>query len=287
MLAIAAALGAALAWGISAACDNRSTRLIGSLQALAWVQVVGFVLVLPLAAFEGMPSRPSGHALAWIILGGIGVSVGLTLAYAAIGRGAVSVVSPVMAVDGALAALLSVALGEHIAIATAGGLLLVIAGMLVVLYATASQERAGVAGHSRVAVALAAGAACGFALFLLAAIRAGDALGDAQLQVIYRIVPFAVVGLPLLWRRQLGLPRTSAAWLFVTLAAALQTAGFVLYRIAGRSGGVAIPSVLSSQFAVIAIIGGVLLLGERLSGRQIGGLAGLLIGVAVVAGTHA
>jgi drug/metabolite transporter (DMT)-like permease len=28
-------------------------------------------------------------------------------------------------------------------------------------------------------------------------------------------------------------------------------------------------------------------LGERLSRRQIGGLAGLLIGVAVIAGTHA
>ena len=61
----------------------------------------------------------------------------------------------------------------------------------------------------------------------------------------------------------------------------------MLYRVAGRSGGVAIPSVLSSQFAVIAIIGGVLLLGERLSRRQIGGLAGLLAGVAVIAGTHA
>ena len=284
MLAIAAALGAALAWGISAGCDNRSTRLIGSLQALAWVQLIGLAQVLPFAAYEGVPSLPSARALAWIAVGGVGCSVGLTLAYAAIGRGAVSVVSPVMAVDGALAALASVALGEHIAIATAAGLVLVIAGMLVVLYATASQERAGVAGHSRAAVLLAAGAACGFALFLLAAIRAGDALGDSWLQLIYRVVPFAVVGGPLLWRRQLGLP--GKAWAYVTAAAALQFAGFVLYRVAGRSGGVAIPSVLSSQFAVIAIIGGVLLLGERLSRRQVGGLAGLLVGVAVIAGTH-
>lgn len=285
MLAIAAALGAALAWGISAACDNRSTRMIGSLQALAWVQLVGFAQVLPFAVYDGLPSMPSGRALAWIAVGGVGVSVGLTLAYAAIGRGAVSVVSPVMAVDGALAALASVALGEHIAVATAAGLGLVIVGMLVVLYATASQERAGVAGHSLAAVLLAAGAACGFALFLLAAIRTGDALGDAWLQLLYRVVPFVVVGGPLLWRRQLGLP--GKAWAFVTAAAALQFAGFVLYRVAGRSGGVAIPSVLSSQFAVIAIIGGVLLLGERLSRRQIGGLAGLLVGVAVIAGTHA
>ncbi|MDP9255157.1 MAG: DMT family transporter [Actinomycetota bacterium] len=285
MLAIAAALGAALAWGISAGCDNRSTRMIGSLQALAWVQLIGLVQVLPFAAYEGVPSLPPQRACAWIVVGGIGCSVGLTLAYAAIGRGAVSVVTPVMAVDGALAALASVALGEHIAIATAAGLGLVVVGMLVVLYATASQERAGVAGHSLAAVLLAAGSACAFALFLLAAIRTGDALGDAWLQLIYRVLPFAVVGGPLLWRKQLGLP--GPAWRFVTAAAALQFAGFVLYRVAGRSGGVAIPSVLSSQFAVIAILSGVLLLGERLSRRQVGGFAGLLIGVAVIAGTHA
>jgi drug/metabolite transporter (DMT)-like permease len=285
MLVILAALGAAAAWGTSATCDNRSTRMIGALQALAWVQVFGFVMVLPMAIWEGAPSRPSASALAWIAVGGIGVCAGLTLSYAAIGRGAISVVATVTAVDGALAALASVALGEHIAVATAAGLAIVIAAMLVVLHATAAQERAGIAGHSLAAVLLAGGAACGFAIFLLAVIRAGDAFGDGQLQLIYRIAPFAAVGLPLRLRGRLGRP--GAAWTWVTAAAALQTAGFVLYRVAGRSGDVAIPSVLSSQFAVFAIIGGVLVLGERLSRRQIGGLAGLLVGIAVIAGTHA
>jgi drug/metabolite transporter (DMT)-like permease len=285
MLVIAAALGAAATWGIAAACDNRSTRMIAALQALAWVQIVGFVLVLPMAIWEGMPSRPSASATAWIVVGGIGVTVGITFAYAAIGRGAISVVAPVTAIDGALAALASVALGEHIAIATAVGLAVVIAGMLVVLHATAAQERAGVAGQSLTAVLLAGAAACGFAIFLLAVIRAGDAFGDGQLQVVYRIMPFAAVGVPLLVRGRLGWP--GRAWGWVTAAAVLQTAGFVLYRVAGRSGDVAIPSVLSSQFAVFAIIGGVLVLGERLSRRQVGGLAGLLIGIALIAGTHA
>jgi drug/metabolite transporter (DMT)-like permease len=285
MLVIVAALGAAASWGIAAACDNRSTRLIGDLQALAWVQVVGFFLVLPMAIWEGTPSRPSGSALAWIVVGGVGVSFGLTLSYAAIGRGAVSVVASVTAIDGALAALASVALGEHIAIATAAGLAVVIAGMLVVLHATAAQERAGVAGHSLAAVLLAGGAACGFGIFLLAAIRAGNAFGDGQLQLIYRVVPFAVVGVPLLVRGNLGRP--GKGWTWVTAAAFLQTVGFLLYRVAGRSGDVAIPSVLSSQFAVFAIIAGVLVLGERLSRRQVGGLAGLLLGIALIAGTHA
>jgi drug/metabolite transporter (DMT)-like permease len=285
MLVIVAALGAAAAWGIASTCDNRSTRLIGAMQAMAWVQVIGLVLVLPFAVWEGAPSRPSGVPLAWIVIGGVGITVGITFGYAALARGAVSVVAPVMAIEGALAALLSVALGEHIAVATAAGLAIVVAGMLVVLHATAAQERAGVSGHSLSAVLLAGGAAIGFAVFLVAVIRAGDALGDGQLQVIYRIVPFAAVGIPLLVRGKLGWP--GAAWIWLTAAAALQTAGFVFYRVAGRSGDIAIPSVLASQFAVFAIVGGVLVLGERLSRRQIGGLASLLVGVAVVAGTHA
>ena len=285
MLVIVAALGAAAAWGIASTCDNRSTRLIGALQAMAWVQLIGFALVLPIAVWEGEPARPSASSFAWIVIGGVGITVGITFAYAAIARGAVSVVAPVMAIEGALAALLSVALGEHIALATAGGLAIVVGGMLVVLHATAAQERAGISGHSLTAALLAGGAAIGFAVFLVAVIRAGDALGDAQLQLLYRIVPFAAVGLPLLVRGRLGLP--GQAWTWLTAAAALQTAGFVMYRVAGRSGDVAIPSVLASQFAVFAIVGGVLMLGERLSRRQIGGLAGLLVGVAVVAGTHA
>ena len=113
----------------------------------------------------------------------------------------------------------------------------------------------------------------------------GDAFGDGQLQLIYRVVPFAAVGLPLLVRGQLGWPGRRG-WTWVTGAAVLQTAGFVLYRVAGRSGEVAMPSVLSSQFAVFAIVAGVVVLGERLSHRQIGGLAGLLVGVAVIAGTQ-
>lgn len=132
---------------------------------------------------------------------------------------------------------------------------------------------------------LAAVAACGYAVFLLASIRAGDALGDAQLQLIYRVVPLIAIGVPLLVLGRFGWPRN--AWAYVAAAAALQFLGFVLYRWAGRSGGgVAIPSVLSSQFAVFAIIGGVLVLGERLSRRQVGGLAGLLVGIALIAGTH-
>ena len=67
MLAIVAALGAALAWGVSAACDNRSTRMIGSLQALAWVQLIGLAQVLREDGFTpvayAFPGGSMGNAI--------------------------------------------------------------------------------------------------------------------------------------------------------------------------------------------------------------------------------
>ncbi len=191
------------------------------------------------------------------------------------------------AVDGALAALASVALGEHIAVATAVGLAIVIAGMLVVLHATAAQERAGVVGHSLTAVLLAAGAACGFGIFLLAAIRAGDALGDGQLQLIYRVRAVrrrrrcrcscagssggrARRGLCVTGRRRRCRPPASCSTAWPVAPAT------------SRSRRCSRPSSRCSPSSR-----GVLVLGERLSRRQIGGLAGLLVGVAVIAGTHA
>ena len=148
--------------------------------------------------------------------------------------------------------------------------------MLVVLYATAAQERAGVVGHSLAAVLLAAVAACGFAVFLLAAIRAGDALGDAQLQLIYRVVPFIAIGVPLLVLRA---ARAGRATRGSTSRPRPRCSSWASCSIAGRAarGGVAIPSVLSSQFAVFAIIGGVLVLGRAAqppAGRRARGPAG-------------
>ncbi len=127
------------------------------------------------------------------------LSVGLTLPTRRSAAGAVSVVAPVTAVDGALAALASVALGEHIAIATAAGLALVIVGHA---RRPACDRRAGARGRRRATrwrpCCWRPARPAAFALFLLAAIRVGDALRRRRLQLIYRVAPFAVVGVPLL-----------------------------------------------------------------------------------------
>ncbi len=75
-------------------------------------------------------------------------------------------------------------------------------------------------------------------------------------------------------------PRRTLPWL---VAAALLDAGGFAAIVNGAGEGVAVASVLASQYAVVAVVGGVLLYRERLTRRQATGVALTLIGVAGVA----
>jgi drug/metabolite transporter (DMT)-like permease len=60
------------------------------------------------------------------------------------------------------------------------------------------------------------------------------------------------------------------------------TAAFASYVAAANHGGIAVPAVLSSQFAAVSVLIGVLAMGERLSRFQLGGVVSILRGIALV-----
>ena len=92
--------------------------MLGSRVVLGWVMVVGVVVGLPIAgrqprssdarAIDARPAR---------LLPGICYVVGLQLTYAALRIGKVSIVAPIVATEGAVAALIAVALGDAVGIA--------------------------------------------------------------------------------------------------------------------------------------------------------------------------
>jgi drug/metabolite transporter (DMT)-like permease len=57
---------------------------------------------------------------------------------------------------------------------------------------------------------------------------------------------------------------------------------FGSYVVAATHGGVAVPAVISSQYAAVAAVLAVVLLGERLTRPQLAGVVAILAGVAVV-----
>jgi drug/metabolite transporter (DMT)-like permease len=274
VIPILGGLGAAFSWGLSTVVASRSTRMIGSQQALAYVMLLGLGALAVLAPASGLPQDATGRAWAWAVVGGLGSAVGLSMMYRALRLGKVGVVAPIASTEGALAAVFAIALGETLTAAVAACLVVIAGGVVVV---TMRGHAADV--HLRPSL-YALSAACLFGVNLVASARAGDALGALWTILVARIVGVAVIALPLLLRGRLRLP--GAAWWMVSFSAVAELVGYVSY-VTGAHHGVAIPAVLGSQFAAVATITSFVILGERVGPRQVAGAIVIVAGVSVLA----
>ena len=114
VIPVLAGLTAAVMWGLSTVVASRSTKVLGSQGALAWVMLIGGALTLALAPISGIPHGISNTAWGWAITAGFGSAFGLSMMYRALRIGKVGVVAPIASTEGALAAVLSIALGERL-----------------------------------------------------------------------------------------------------------------------------------------------------------------------------
>jgi drug/metabolite transporter (DMT)-like permease len=272
-------VGAALCWGTSTFCSSRSTRMLGSTSVLAWVMLVGFVVIAPIAAVRGVPQGADGADAAWLAVASVGSVGGLGLVYAALRRGKVSIVAPISATEGAIAALIAVAFGEHLALGT--GIALAVIACGVTLAATGHDSVKG--DGSRVSIVLAVLAATLFGASLYASGRVGPSLGAAVIILGARGLGVGVILVPLLARRRLRINR--AALPLVVASGILELAGYAAYIVGvGDGGSVAVPAVLSSLFAVVAGVLGFVVLGERLRSVQLAGVVTTVVGVLALSG---
>ena len=130
MTAILGGLAAAVLWATATLASSRSSRMIGSRVVLAWVMIVGTIVGLPLALATGVPRAIEPGILALVLLAGVCYSGGLYATYKALTIGKVSIVAPIVATEGAVGALIAVALGDTLSL-VAALLLAVIAGGVV------------------------------------------------------------------------------------------------------------------------------------------------------------
>jgi drug/metabolite transporter (DMT)-like permease len=280
MVAIIAGLAAALAWAVSTVSSSRSTRQLGPEPVIGWIALVGLLITLPFVIADGVPSGFHGEGIVWFALSGAGNIIGLQLTYRAFRTGAVSLVAPIVATEGALAAVISVAFGEHISLATGCALAVVALGTV---FASSSRGAADVPGSKR-AAGLALTAALSFGVSLYATGRAGDVLPTAWVLLSARAIGTVTIAGPLIARGRLILTRRAAP--LVMASAVAEVAGFALYTKAARH-DVAVASVLACQFAAMSAIAGYLLFGERLSRIQLLGVLTVIVGVTAVSGLNA
>lgn len=288
MVAIAGGLGAAVCWAIATLSSSRSSRMIGAVSVLAWVMVVGLaVSVVP--AMIAPPVRLGTTELIELLLTGMSYTAGLLLAYRALTIGRVSIVAPITATEGAVAALISVGLGEPLAGTTALLLGVIAIGVVLAAVERAVDDERGPRTidpeTQRRAALLAIAAAAAFSVGLVTAGRLGEAgIPPAWVIVAGRIVGTTVIALPLIAARRLRLSRRAAP--LVIVSGILEALGNGLYVVAAHD-GVAAAAVLSSQFAAFAAIGAFILFGERLQRVQVLGVAMIGIAVTVLATSRA
>lgn len=277
MIAILGGLGAALAWTVATVCSSRSSRVIGAGSAVAWVMLVGLVISVPLAVAGGIPVAISGAPGAWLALSGCGNVAGLLLAYAALRRGQVALVAPLLSTEGAVAAVIAIAAGESVQPAVAGAISLIVIG--VALSSLPGETLSPTAAAEARAPTLAVAGAMFFGVSLYATARAGSALPSVWVVSSARLVGAVVVALPLLCRGQLRLTRR--IFPLVVASGTCEVLGFYAY-IWGSRHGIAVAAVLASQFASFSVVASYVVFRERLARPQLAGVAIVVIGVALL-----
>ncbi|CAN5517398.1 hypothetical protein BH20CHL7_BH20CHL7_11610 [soil metagenome] len=311
MTAILGGLGAAILWAAATLASSRSSRMIGSRVVLAWVMIVGTIVGLPIALVSGIPTTVPPEAPGLLLLAGLCYSGGLYSAYRALTIGKVSIVAPIVATEGGIAAVIAVALGDTLG-ATAA-LLLTAVAIGVVLSAIeparpdvpildieiaadaldgpapldpigVATEQGGPASSSRTleAVGWSLAAAVIFGVGLVAVGKAAVLLPPIWVAVSSRLVGLVIVALPLVLQRRLILTRATVPLLLIA------GVGEILGSTAsawGATDSIPIVAVLGSQFAAIAAVVAFLLFGERLSKTQVLGVILIVAAVSALAAT--
>ena len=264
-------LVAALGWAVANLFVARVEHEVRPVVVVAWVLAAQTALTLPLAlAFDDpLGAPPADYARA--AGAGLLLVIGFLSFVHALRVGSLSIVSPIVGLEGGIAALMAVGLGERLGLLLVGGLAL----------GTVGAALAAAPGGRR--VSRGAPAAC-FAAVLFAAQfvlygeieQAGPFLTGLVIGVA-ALVPATILALR---SGSLHLPRSARR--FAITAGALDSAAVVAFAAAQNRGPSSVASVTGAQFAVISTVLGVILLSERPRRHQWLGIALAAVGTTLL-----
>src|SRR4051812_16178652 len=216
-------LGAALSWGLLDVQLYRLGRMgVHPLLAMAWALAIGLVVGLPVAlAVDGVPPA-DWRALGAAAAAGIFYMSAFACFMVAVERGAsLSVVSPIVGLEGGIAAVIAIVFGEQVNPLIGVALLAAVAGG--VLTAAERGRRTAVGVGWALYAALAFGIV--FVLF-----SATDSIGPLMAVMVARIAGLAVVVPVLAYLRPPGVP--AEAGRRAAVSGILDVAGFTLFAAA-------------------------------------------------------
>ncbi|MEO6956414.1 MAG: DMT family transporter [Antricoccus sp.] len=262
---------------LAAVAYGTSDFYAGVLSRRSHFALVGLVSQIAAAAATTVAAVAVGGTLSaqafwWGAISGFGAILGTLSLYRGLARGAMNVVGPISAVGAAgIPVIFAILTGERPSLLAFGGILIALPAVWMV--ASSPDRTAG----PRAGVTDGILAGVGFALLFIALNRAGHDSGlwptsVSQVTGLLVLIGYLAIARP---PRSNSLPWRAAA------VGILGAAAIVLFVIASRTALLSVTAVITSSYPAITVLLAALLLGERASRLQIGGLA--LSAVSVVA----
>ena len=277
MLALAISLASAASWGVSDFLGGLQSRRLSVLAVLAVSQPAGLLLIGVLILLFGA-DPVSADKLAIAFLAGAASLGGLGAFYAAMAMGTVSVVAPIASLGVVVPVVFGVAQGEDPGTIQLAGLIVAIAGVVILSY----EEHPEHGGVARRSIWLAILAGLGFGVFFTGIdVASPDRPGWAILAV--RVGGVSAVAVAILISRPPmdGVPRAIPVLVAIGMFDIIANA---LFAVASTKGILPVVAVGGSMYPAFTIALAHLVLGERLATIQWGGVVLALVGVGLIAG---
>jgi drug/metabolite transporter (DMT)-like permease len=274
LLAIALALGASVAWGLGDFLGGLTSRTLHVLTVLVVSQIFGLAAALTWVVASG-DSFPGWSATALAAAAGASGCLGIATLYRGMAVGAMGIVAPISAVSAVIPFAVGIGSGERPGTLQVAGILMALVGV-----AVASREPRAQGGGRAAGIGLALTAAFGFGLYFVFADRAADesvpyAVATARgTSLLLALVAALVVGVSL---------RPGRAVLPALVVVGLCDVGAnMLFSLATTRGFLSIVSVLAALYPVATVVLAALVLHERVARTQRLGVAGALVGAAMI-----
>jgi uncharacterized membrane protein len=295
VLTVLLGLSASLSYSLHDFIMVRVSKLARPLTCMFWVFSSSLAIMLPIALIvDGLPhGGAQWHAVGYAAVGGVFYVAALLALLRGFAVGALSLVTPLAALEGAFASVYSLLTGEPIGIITGVALVLAVVGAVAAsvaprgaategddqsLAASADDDRSLQPRRFRSAAGAGWGLLSGmsFAVTLVLYGHTG-AIGPVTAAAAGRLASLPLV-LPLvLLAGAAGLPgRLRPRTL---LAGAFEAGGYVASAAALARGPVSVASVSVAQFATFAVVLGMVVLHERPARHQLIGIGSTVVAV--------
>jgi drug/metabolite transporter (DMT)-like permease len=275
----------ALTWGGSDFLARFATERMGTLRALLYMQLIGFILLtiaLPWLGGWGHLADGSGwQPWAWGALAGCVNAVSTLGLYRSFEVGKMAVVAPLSASYPVLTVTLSLVSGERLSAARASGIVCTMIGVLLVAAGEKAPDTNNLEAMRRSGkgIGWALASATGFGLlFWLLGLRVIPRVGAPQTVWMIRLTCTLIAATAILIARQpIKLPRNTR---LISLGmGAGDTTAFVLSNRAMQIEQVAVVSVLGSLYGAVTVALAAIVLREHVSRWQSLGIASIFSGI--------